>query len=143
MPGTRVSYFILFAVLTVVGTGLHAWHAVATRSDDETIEVVLDIISGISTIGIAAATIAITITEGARYTMVIAQWFEDTYIKPAREKRNKRLRAEMRAEGRAEARAELISEIQVWEQRRVDAEERGEVFTEPPPYAEESEQVRL
>ena len=139
-PGMRVSYFILFALLTAIGTGLHTWNAFDRLQRDGAVEFTLDIISGISTIGVAAATTAITITEGARYVMVIAQWFEDTYIKPSREKRHRKWREEGIAEGREEGRElgrnELIAEIQAWEHRRNAAAAKGEAFDERPPYAD-------
>ena len=42
-------------------------------------------------------------------------------------------RAEGKAEGRAEGRAEVYREIAEWNRRRMEAEARGEKFTEPPP----------
>ncbi len=42
-------------------------------------------------------------------------------------------RAEGRAEGITEGRAEAYREIAEWNNRRINAEERGEQFTEPPP----------
>ena len=101
-PGMRVSYFILFAVLTIIGAALYIWDALIQQPRSGVTELSIDIISGISTVGVAAATTAITITEGARYAMVIAQWFEDTYIKPARERRHRKWREEGIAEGIAE-----------------------------------------
>ena len=43
-------------------------------------------------------------------------------------------RAEGLAKGRAEGRAQLIEEISDWEERRREAQERGEAFDESPPY---------
>ena len=42
-------------------------------------------------------------------------------------------RAEGRAEGKAEGRAEVYRELTEWNRRRMEAEARGEKFTEPPP----------
>lgn len=76
--------------------------------------------------------------------MVIASWFDEQYVAPLRRKRRaeeKKLLAELRAKEekrraqmRAEGRAELIAEIEDWENRRREAEARGEGFDEPPPY---------
>ena len=41
--------------------------------------------------------------------------------------------AEAKAEGRAEVRAEVYREVAEWNRRRMEAEARGEKFTEPPP----------
>ncbi len=163
-PGTRVSYFILFTLLTFSGTGLYIWNETARQPHQGILETIIAIISGTSVVGVASATIAITITEGARYTMVIAQWFSDKYVEPLREKRREEARkaeeaarqavnkarakghAEGRVEGRAEGHAEglakgrfeLAVEIRAWEQRRKEAEARGETFYELPPYAEKN-----
>ena len=40
---------------------------------------------------------------------------------------------EIRAQIRAEAKAEVYKEVAAWDQRRKEAESRGEKFTEPPP----------
>ena len=42
-------------------------------------------------------------------------------------------REEGRAEGKEEGKAEVYQEVQEWDRRRREAEERGEKFTEPPP----------
>ena len=44
-----------------------------------------------------------------------------------------RRRERLRAEGRAEGRAILAAEVEDWNRRRLEAEERGERFDEPPP----------
>jgi len=52
-------------------------------------------------------------------------------------KRERELKAQISAEameaGRAEGRAEVYREVAEWNQRRIEAEARGEKFTEPPP----------
>ncbi len=131
-PGMRVSYFIIFASVTAIGTALLVWNTITEKGDASASAIALDIIFGISAIGVSAATIAITLTEGTRYIMVIAQWFEDTYIKPSRDRREKKWRDA--------GRSELIAEIRAWEQRRNAATENGEDFSEPPPYAEDTDQ---
>ena len=117
----------------MIGTALLVWNTITERGDASASAIALDIIFGISAIGVSAATVAITLTEGTRYIMVIAQWFEDTYIKPSRERREKKWRDA--------GRSELVAEIRAWEQRRNAATENGEDFTEPPPYAEETDQL--
>ncbi|MDE0017860.1 MAG: hypothetical protein OXU51_16880 [Candidatus Poribacteria bacterium] len=52
-------------------------------------------------------------------------------------KRERELKAQISTEameaGRAEGRAEVYREVAEWNQRRIEAEARGEKFTEPPP----------
>ena len=48
-------------------------------------------------------------------------------------KRERELKAQVSAEARAEGRAEVYQKVAEWNRRRIDAEARGEKFTEPPP----------
>ncbi len=41
------------------------------------------------------------------------------------------------AEGKAEGKAEVYQEVAAWDERRRQAEARGEPFTEPPPASPE------
>ena len=59
--------------------------------------------------------------------MLMTEWIRENLVEPAKERR--------REEGREEARAELMAEFEDWDTRRRAAEERGESFDEPPPYA--------
>ena len=63
--------------------------------------------------------------------MLMSEWIRVNLVEPAKERR----RVEGHAEGREEARAELMAEFEDWDTRRRAAEERGEFFDEPPPYA--------
>jgi hypothetical protein len=75
--------------------------------------------------------------------MVIAQYLEDKIYRPRRERRRAEMRAEIEAEIEdrvEEARAEVVEDISArvreWNQRRLDAEAKGEAFDEPPPIGE-------
>ncbi len=48
-------------------------------------------------------------------------------------KREKEIKAESEARGEARGKAEVYQEIAAWNARRMEAEARGEKFTEPPP----------
>ena len=78
----------------------------------------------------------IGIVELGRLIMVLAQGIVDR-LKERRERFKAELiaqgKAEGRSEGRSEGRAELAAEVKAWNQRRLEAEERGEKFDEPPP----------
>lgn len=60
--------------------------------------------------------------------MVLAQGIADR-LKERREK----FKAELRSEGRVEGKAELAAKVNDWNNRRLEAEARGEGFDEPPP----------
>lgn len=48
-------------------------------------------------------------------------------------KREKEIRAESEARGEARGKAVVYQEVAAWNARRMEAEARGEKFTEPPP----------
>ena len=81
---------------------------------------------------ITAAAAALVLTEVGRSIVVIARRLEEG-LERVRERRREEGRAEGRAEGREEAFAEADRGWEAWNQRRIEAAERGEPFTEPPP----------
>ena len=74
----------------------------------------------------------IGIVELGRLIMVLAQGIADR-LKERREKFKAELIAQGIAEGKTKGRAELAAEIAAWNERRLEAETRGEKFDEPPP----------
>ncbi len=74
----------------------------------------------------------IGIVELGRLIMVLAQGIADR-LKERREKFKAELVAQGIAEGKTRGRAELAAEIAAWNERRLEAEARGEKFDEPPP----------
>ena len=64
--------------------------------------------------------------------MVLAQGIADR-LKERREKFKAELVAQGEARGKAAGRAALAAEVEDWNRRRLEAEERGEKFDEPPP----------
>ena len=66
----------------------------------------------------------IGVVELGRLIMVLAQGIADRL-----KERKEKFKAELIAEGRAE----LAAEIAAWNERRLEAEARGEKFEEPPP----------
>ena len=89
---------------------------------------------------ITAAAAALVLTEVGRSIVVIARRLEEG-LERVRERRRAEGREEGRAEGLAEGlakgeakgRAAVREAWQAWNQRRIEAAERGEAFTEPPP----------
>ncbi len=80
--------------------------------------------------------------------MVVGAYLEEKLLKPLREKRRMEReqwiaqrqaegRAQGRAEGRAEGRADNQKRWEAWNQRRLEALERGEPFDEPTPTTQE------
>lgn len=74
----------------------------------------------------------IGIVELGRLIMVLAQGIADR-LKERREKFKAELIAQGKVEGMAEGKAELAAEVAAWNERRLEAEARGEKFDEPPP----------
>ena len=118
------------------------------RAQQDIIETATGIIKGLSATGMTSAITAYALIESGRTGMVLAHGIKNWLDKRDQEFRDK-LRAEGRAEGEAKGiakgrteghaegeakgRAEERSLWQEWNARRLDAESRGEPFTEPPP----------
>ena len=64
--------------------------------------------------------------------MVLASYFRDKFLIPQREK----YRDQGREQGREQGRKEMAARWLEWNQRRLDAQARGEDFGEPPPVDE-------
>ena len=79
--------------------------------------------------GIMSAATMLTIFEEA--IDIMFQRIRDT-LKRERELKAQ-VSAEAKAEGKAEGKAEVYREVAEWNRRRMEAEARGEKFTEPPP----------
>lgn len=82
----------------------------------------------LSSLAITAAALSMVATETGRYLMVLAAAFEEW-----REKRRQEQIARAVAAGVAEGHRESDAEWEAWLQRRMQAEQRGEPFAEPPP----------
>ena len=103
----------------------------------------LAIIKGLGLNTAGAAGLAFQIVEGPRVIMVVADYFTKRWLNPLKEQLRQEGRvegrvegrAEGRVEGRAEGRAETNAKWDAWNARRMEAEEKGEPFDEPPPSA--------
>ena len=82
-------------------------------------------------IAIASAAASLVLTEVKEVTVVLSRWFGEKFLGPVRVLR--------RAEGHEEA----SREWRAWNKRRVDAEGRGEVFTEMPPSTAERDLIQF
>ena len=76
--------------------------------------------------------LAYSTIEAWRGTLVLAESIRDDMRRKRRKQREQET-AKVRAEGQAEGRAEAHGAWEGWNRRRIEAEARGEIFSEPPP----------
>ena len=125
----RAMYFILFTLFAGVGLIMVISLQEIPPSDGRWNRLVVDIMREMAFVSTGSAGTAITITEIARYIMVIAEWMLREVIEPRRRRQIERWRQEGIAEGIAEANKEWES----WISRKMQAEANGETFDEPMP----------
>ena len=111
--GVKHVYFALFIGLFTAGTIWMVQPGVASLAA---------LCHDLAALAVTAAALSMVITETGRYLMVLAAAFEEW-----REKR--------RREQIARAVAAATAKWEAWNERRMQAEQRGEPFDEPPPSA--------
>ena len=116
-------YFALFTLFASMGLGFLLWYEVFWNTADTLPQTALAVIKGLGLNAAGAAGLALQIVEGPRFVMVAADYFTKKWLNPLKEK--------LRQEGRAE----LNAKWEAWNARRMEAEEKGEPFDEPPPSA--------
>ena len=84
----------------------------------------------LAALAVTAAALSMVVTETGRYLMVLAAAFEEW-----REKRRREQIARAVAETEAATLRGADAEWEAWNERRMQAEQRGEPFAEPPPSA--------
>ena len=119
--GVKHIYFALFIVQFGAGT---IWTV------QQGVESPAALWHDLSALAVTAAALSMVVTETGRYVMVLAAAFEEW-----REKRRQEQIARAVAEAKAEERRESNAEWDAWNERRMQAEQRGEPFAEPPPSA--------
>ena len=119
--GVKHVYFALFIGLFSAGT---LW---TVAQGVESLEALWQVLAALA---VTAAAVSMVLTETGRYLMVLAAAFEEW-----REKRRQEQIARAVAEALAKERRESDAEWDAWLQRRMQAEQRGEPFAEPPPSA--------
>ena len=112
----RNAYFKLFVILVGSTTGLVAWHEVAHGVTKGHVETFLAIARGLSPVIVVVAAWSVVSVE-------VGRMFSEWYL-------NRRY-----AKGWAEGRARERERWEAWNRLRMDAEEQGKKFTEPPPDA--------
>ena len=157
----RAMYFILFTLFAGVGLIMVISLQEIPPADGRWNRLVVDIMREMAFVSTGSAGTAITITEIARYIMVIAEWMLREVIEPRRRRQIERWRQEGieegrqegrqqgieqgieqgivagrqegRQEGRSEGRAEANKEWESWISHKMQAEANGETFDEPMP----------
>ncbi len=125
-PRWKTVYFFLFSVQSVLGTGLLSWYETTQRTEDNAVETILAVISGMAEVGVATAVTTIVVTEVMQNVMVTGEYLRQKLVEPLKERQ--------RAEGRAEEREAW----EAWNRRRMAAEAEGKPFDEPPPSLREN-----
>lgn len=122
-PGRMAQYFALFTLFASVGLGFLLWYEIFWNTADTLPQTVLAVIKGLGLNAAGSAGLAFQIVEGPKSVMVVADYFTKRWLNPLKE--------QLRQEGRAETNAKW----EAWNARRMEAEEKGEPFDEPPPSA--------
>lgn len=131
--GWRASYLILFTIQSTIGTALLIWYQVAELTTDTLIETILAIIQGIAWIGAASVTTSVTITEVINGIMVIGEWMRDRFVEPQKEKQRQQGLEQGLEQGLKQGLQQERKRWTQWNQRRMEAEAKGETFNEPIP----------
>ena len=133
-------YFAFFSLQMVLGVSLVFWYHVFEHVEDGIVETLIGIVRDSASVSVGSAGMSYTLTEGARILMVLAnnleQWINKKWDE--RDARNRSAGLEEgekkgRAVGLEEGRAEALAEFRAWNDRRMSAESRGEIFDEPMP----------
>ena len=152
-------YFAFFSLQMVSGMSVVFWYHVFEHVEDSIVETFIGIIQGSASVSVGSAGTSYTLAEGSRLLMILASNLEQ-WINKKWDERDARNRAagleegekkgraigveegEKRGieigleEGRAVERAEWedrFAELRAWNDRRISAESRGELFDEPMP----------
>lgn len=115
---TRDTYFVVFVALFLTGMALASLQAF--QNGGSLLDTTLAVWSDTAPLTITAAAAALALTEVGRILVVLARRLEEGL---------ERVRERRRAEGRDAAN----NAWRAWNARRLEAEARGEPFTEPFP----------
>ena len=129
---TKSFYFVAFILQFLWGTTSIALRETLQNDTDSLFDTIIAIWESSAPIAITSAAVAIVITELGRYLMVLARHLEER-LERTREARRSEGRMQGRTEGRVQGRAETQKKWEAWNVRRLEAESKGQPFTEPPP----------
>ena len=141
---TRTLYFRVFTALFLVGMALLIVREVQAGDDASVVERIMRVWESAAAVAIASAAVSLAGIETGGLIMLWREKLE--HVREARRAEGRveglaeglaegRMEghAEGRAEGRVEGRAEADRAWRSWNERRLDAEQRGAPFDEPPP----------
>ena len=117
---TRTLYFRVFTALFLVGMALLVVREVQTGDDASAVERIMRVWESAAAVALASAAVSLAGIETGGLVMLWREKLE--HVREAR-----------REEGRVEGRAEADQAWRSWNERRLDAEQRGAPFDEPPP----------
>ena len=126
------AYLVTCLAQMVVWTAMVAWHEAVYGDHAHAIEYLKAVGRDSSHMVQMFILNTIGIVELGRLVMVLAQGIADR-LKERRERFKNELIEQGIAEGETRGRAALAAEVADWNRRRLEAEERGEKFDEPPP----------
>ncbi len=122
--GWWYAYLAAFFLQMAAWTAMVAWHKAVYGDHAHAVEYLIAVGEDSSHMVQMFVLNTIGIVELGRLIMVLAQGIAERL-----KERKEKFRADLIAQGRAG----LAAEVAAWNQRRLDAEERGEKFDEPPP----------
>ena len=139
-PARRRTYLVAFVAYSLIGYGVVIWHhatdgapLVNWEGESHAATTAMSVMLGFAIAHAAAFGMALTVAETTGGAMVIADWLREKYVKPLKEK-NEAEQERRRAEGRAE-----VNRVwREWNERRLEAEARGEQFNEPEPFSDDA-----
>lgn len=114
-------FLLLFVLFFSLSLGLVVWYEVRHETGDDGWDTAIAIGMGMSYCVVISTALAYVIVEGA--AMLAEQFNKKRYDKG-------------KTEGLEEGREEKHNEWEAWNERRLEAEARGETFNEPPPKLE-------
>ena len=138
--GWQSMYFVFFSLQMVLGVSLIFWYHVFEHVQDSIVETLIGMVRDLASVSVGSAGTSYTLAEGARLLMILASNLEQ-WINKKWDERDARNRSAGLEEGRAigveegekKGRAVERAEWRAWNDRRMAAESRGELFDEPMP----------
>ena len=125
-------YFAFFSLQMILGVSLIFWYHVFEHVEDSIVETLIGIVRDSASVSVGSAGTSYTLAEGARLLMILANNLEQ-WINKKWDERDARNRSAGLEEGEKKGRADALAEFRAWNDRRMSAESRGEIFDEPMP----------
>ncbi len=122
--GWLPAYFALFNALGLLGAAFAIARNILWVAHSSVHDMIWAIIVDMVVVGAASATISILTVETGKNAMIVGTYLEDMI---------KKRRARQMAEAVERGVAENDAKWRAWNDRRLDAEAKGEPFDEPPP----------